>query len=218
MSIQKMKRVRLIGLRSEKDAFLDDLLRFGKVEISDYPQAEGDVVVFSTNNYDKTGLPADMLVVNQNKLSAALDIMQRYFPEKKGLLDPKPEAPLESFLSDARLNSCLHSATRVIRLDGAAVEEATLTTVSVFFLLYLLLLAAVSLVVALDGVSLTTSFTASLACLSNIGPGLDAVGPAGNFAALSGVSKLTLTFAMLAGRLELFPMLILLRPDTWRKT
>ena len=97
MSIQKMKRVRLIGLRSEKDAFLDDLLRFGKVEISDYPQAEGDVVVFSTNNYDKTGLPADMLLVNQNKLSAALDIMQRYFPEKKGLLDPKPEAPLESF-------------------------------------------------------------------------------------------------------------------------
>ena len=118
MSIQKMKRVRLIGLRSEKDALLDDLLRFGKVEISDYPQAEGDVVVFSTNNYDKTGLPADMLVVNQNKLSAALDIMHRYFPEKKGLLDPKPEAPLETFLSDARLNSCLHSANRVIRLDG----------------------------------------------------------------------------------------------------
>ena len=97
-------------------------------------------------------------------------------------------------------------------------EEATLTTVSVFFLLYLLILAAVSLVVALDGVSLTTAFTAALACLSNIGPGLDAVGPAGNFAALSGVSKLVLTFAMLAGRLELFPMLILLRPDTWRRT
>ena len=107
---------------------------------------------------------------------------------------------------------------KVIRLDGAAVEESTLTTVSVFFLLYLLLLAAVSLVVALDGVSLTTAFTAALACLSNIGPGLDAVGPAGNFAALSGVSKLVLTFAMLAGRLELFPILILLRPDTWRRT
>ena len=118
MSIQKMKRIRLIGLRSEKDALLDDLLRFGKVEISDYPQAEGDVVVFSTNNYDKTDLPADMLVVNQQKLSAALDIMQRYFPEKKGLLDPKPEASLESFLSNARLNSCLHCAARVIRLDG----------------------------------------------------------------------------------------------------
>ena len=109
-------------------------------------------------------------------------------------------------------------SVKVIRLDGAVVEERTLNTVSVFFLLYLVLLMLVSLVVALDDVSLTTSFTAALACLSNIGPGLDAVGPAGNFAALSGVSKLTLTFAMLAGRLELFPILILLRPDTWRKT
>lgn len=118
MSIQKMKKVRVIGLRSEKDAFLDDLIRFGRLEISDYPQAEGDVVVFSTNNYDKLELPADMLAVNQAKLSSALDIMQRYFPEKKKLLDPKPEAPLESFLSDARLNSCLHAANRVIRLDG----------------------------------------------------------------------------------------------------
>lgn len=118
MSIQKMKKVRVIGLRSEKDAFLDDLIRFGRLEISDYPQAEGDVVVFSTNNYDKLELPADMLAVNQAKLSSALDIMQRYFPEKKKLLDPKPDAPLESFLSDARLNSCLHAANRVIRLDG----------------------------------------------------------------------------------------------------
>jgi V/A-type H+-transporting ATPase subunit I len=59
-----------------------------------------------------------MLAVNQQKLTAALDILQRYFPEKKKLLDPKPEAPLETFLSNARLNSCLHSATRVIRLDG----------------------------------------------------------------------------------------------------
>ena len=118
MSIQKMKKIRLIGLRSEKEALLDELIRFGKVEVSDYPQAEGDVVVFSTNNYDKTAIPADMLAVNQQKLTAALDILQRYFPEKKKLLDPKPEAPLETFLSNARLNSCLHSANRVIRLDG----------------------------------------------------------------------------------------------------
>ncbi|MCR4805947.1 MAG: V-type ATP synthase subunit I [Clostridia bacterium] len=113
-----MKKILLIGLRSEKDAILDELVRFGRVEISDYPQAEGDIPVFSTNNYDKTEFPADMLAVNQAKLSSALDIMQKYFPEKKGLLDPKPEAPLESFLIDARLNNCLHSARRVIRLDG----------------------------------------------------------------------------------------------------
>jgi len=108
-------------------------------------------------------------------------------------------------------------SVKVIRLDGAAVEESTLNTVFVFFFLYLLLLAAVTAIVSLDGSSLTTSFTAALACLSNIGPGLDAVGPTENFAALSGLSKGALTFAMLAGRLELFPLLILLRPDTWRK-
>ena len=108
-------------------------------------------------------------------------------------------------------------AVKVIKLDGNPVDESTLREVSVFFLLYLVILAAASAVVSLDGVSLTTSFTAALACLSNIGPGLDAVGPAGSFAALSALSKVTLTFSMLAGRLELFPILILLRPDTHRK-
>ena len=118
MSIQKMKRIRLIGLRSEKDALLDDLLRFGKVEVSEWQQAEGEVTVFNANNVDKVDVPADMLAVNQSKLTAALDILQRFYPEEKKLLDPKPEAPLETFLSAARLDSCLNCASRVIRLDG----------------------------------------------------------------------------------------------------
>ena len=108
-------------------------------------------------------------------------------------------------------------SVKVVKLDGSPVEESVLNSVFVFFLLYLLILAAAGAVVSLDGVSLTTSFTAALACLSNIGPGLEAVGPAGNFAALSALSKVTLTAAMLAGRLEIFPILILLRPDTWRR-
>lgn len=108
-------------------------------------------------------------------------------------------------------------SVKTVKLDGVPVSEATLTAVCVFFLLYLLLLAAVSAIVSLDGFSLTTSFTAALACLSNIGPGLADVGPAGNFAALSGLSKLSLTFAMLAGRLELFPILVLLHPAAWRR-
>ncbi len=108
-------------------------------------------------------------------------------------------------------------AVKTVKLDGSPVEDSTLNSVFVFFFLYILLLAAATAVTALDGVSLTTSFTAALACLSNIGPGLDAVGPAGNFAALSSPTKLPLTFAMLAGRLELFPILILLRPSLWRR-
>ena len=62
-----------------------------------------------------------------------------------------------------------------------------------------------------------TMFSASLACISNIGPGLGAVGPAGGFAQFSWFSKLVLAFLMLAGRLELFPILILFFPGTWKK-
>ena len=62
-----------------------------------------------------------------------------------------------------------------------------------------------------------TNFTAVLACINNIGPGLDFVGPTQNFADFSAISKLILSFDMLAGRLELFPMLLLFTPSTWKK-
>lgn len=86
------------------------------------------------------------------------------------------------------------------------------------FSLYCLLLAAATILVSLDGGSLTTSFTAALACISNVGPGLDAVGPTGNFAFFSPLSKLVLTLAMLIGRLEIFPVLVLLLPSTWKRS
>ena len=106
---------------------------------------------------------------------------------------------------------------KVVKLDGKAVDEDTLNTVFVFFTCFFLVLGGTCLVVSLDGFSLTTSCSAALACLSNIGPGLEAVGPMGNFAAFSGLSKLTLSLAMLIGRLEIFPILILLQPATWRR-
>ena len=71
------------------------------------------------------------------------------------------------------------------------------------------------MVVSLDGFSLTTSCSAALACISNTGPGLEAVGPLGNFAAFSSLSKVVLSMAMLVGRLEIFPILILFQPSTW---
>ena len=79
------------------------------------------------------------------------------------------------------------------------------------------ILAAAVLLICRDGFSLTTSFTAALACLSNIGPGLDAVGPMGNFAAFSPLSKWILSLTMLVGRLEIFPILTLLSRSTWKK-
>jgi trk system potassium uptake protein TrkH len=74
-----------------------------------------------------------------------------------------------------------------------------------------------TLLVSIDGESFTTTFTAVLACFNNIGPGLDAVGPTCNFGDLNVLSKLVLIFDMLAGRLEIFPILILFSPRAWRK-
>ena len=108
-------------------------------------------------------------------------------------------------------------SVKVVKLDGKPVDEDTLNTVFVFFLCFMGVLGLACLVVCLDGFSLTTSFTATLACLSNTGPGLEAVGPMGNFSAFSALSKWVLSAAMLIGRLEIFPILILLLPSTWRK-
>ena len=87
-----------------------------------------------------------------------------------------------------------------------------------FFLCFFALLGVGCLVVSLDGYSLTTSFTAALGCLSNVGPGLDLVGPMGNFGLLSGFNKVFLSLLMLIGRLEIFPILLLFLPSTWRRS
>ena len=83
--------------------------------------------------------------------------------------------------------------------------------------LYLAILVVSTLFVALDEFSLETNATAVIACLNNIGPGLDLVGPMGNFSQFSPLSKLVLTFDMLAGRLEIFPMIMLFLPMAWRR-
>ena len=81
-----------------------------------------------------------------------------------------------------------------------------------------MLIAAVSfMLVSLDGFSLTTNFSAVLSCFNNLGPGLVSVGPAANFGGYSALSKLVLIFDMLAGRLEIFPMLALFSPTAWRR-
>ena len=73
------------------------------------------------------------------------------------------------------------------------------------------------LVLSLDGFSTGTNFSAVLCCFNNIGPGLGLCGPAGNFAFFSPLAKVVLCIDMLLGRLELYPMLVLLMPSTWRK-
>ena len=105
----------------------------------------------------------------------------------------------------------------VVRNNGNAVDEKILANTNAYLSAYVLIVFAVFAVISLDGFSTGTNFSAVLACFNNIGPGLEAVGPTCNFSAYSDLSKLVLSWAMLAGRLEIFPMLILFSRSTWRR-
>lgn len=105
-----------------------------------------------------------------------------------------------------------------VQMDGQRVGNETVRAASTFAALYMILLLLFSALVSLDGHDVATCFTASLSCLSNIGPGMTkAIGPAGSFAVFSSRSKLLLSLAMLIGRLEIYPILVLFSPKTWRK-
>ena len=105
----------------------------------------------------------------------------------------------------------LHShAVTTVRFEGKPLDEKTLRGVHNYFNIYMLLLTLSVLLVSLDGFDLVTTFTSVATCLNNVGPGLEMVGPMGSFADFSAPAKLLLAFDMLAGRLELYPMLALL--------
>jgi len=107
---------------------------------------------------------------------------------------------------------------RSIRCDGVCIEKSVVTSISAYFIVYMLIFTCTTLLLTLDaGHSLETCFTATAACLNNIGPGLDGVGPMSNYSSFNGFSTWLLSFNMLLGRLELFPMLVFLSPAAWRK-
>ncbi len=108
---------------------------------------------------------------------------------------------------------------QVIRFDGKGVDESVLRQVAVFAFMYVLLVVVGGFVVSLEGrFDVETNLTAALTCVSNVGPGLGSVvGPAGNFAGYGPFAKIVLSLLMLAGRLEIFPMLALFHPAMWRK-
>ena len=103
-----------------------------------------------------------------------------------------------------------------VRLDGKPVDGQTVYNALTYFTFYIIIMLIAGLIVSLDGLDFTTNFTAALSCLSNVGPGLSLVGPAGSFAIFSPLSKIVLMICMLLGRLEIFPLLLLFVPFTWR--
>lgn len=107
---------------------------------------------------------------------------------------------------------------RRIKLNGSAVSDETIKNIESFLIAYVLIFIISLTIVFADNFDFTTSFSAVLSMMGNVGPGLNKVGPTGNFGIFSPFSKIVLIFDMLAGRLELFPMLVLLYPATWRKS
>ena len=106
---------------------------------------------------------------------------------------------------------------QVIRVNKKTVDEQTVSNTGAYLAAYIIIIIASALLLSLDGLSLETNLSATLACFNNIGPGLDAVGPTCNYALYSPLSKSILILDMLAGRLEIFPILILFNFHAWRK-
>ncbi len=106
---------------------------------------------------------------------------------------------------------------QVVRLDRQMVQERVLDNINAYLAAYVLIVMLSFIVISIDGFSVTTNFSAVLACFNNIGPGLESVGPTCNFGGYSLLSKAVLIIDMLAGRLEIFPILILFSRSTWTR-
>ncbi|MBQ8267343.1 MAG: TrkH family potassium uptake protein, partial [Clostridia bacterium] len=104
-----------------------------------------------------------------------------------------------------------------VHFEGKSIDEATFNGVNTYLAIYMVCLLAVFLIVSLEPFGLETNFTATVSCFNNVGPGLAGVGPMSSYAAYNDFSTIVLSFAMLFGRLEIFPMLIMLSPHTWLK-
>lgn len=116
------------------------------------------------------------------------------------------------------LSTMIHpEQVKKLQMDGKTIDHATVRATNVYFASYFFVLLFSTLLISVDNFDFTTNFTAVVAMLNNIGPGLGAVGPTGNFAGFSVFSKFILMFDMLAGRLELFPMMIIFNPNCWKK-
>ena len=123
---------------------------------------------------------------------------------------------LKSIVKEIRILAHPKSTLK-IKLNGRVVEHETVRAVNVFLVAYLAVFAFSLLVISVDNLDFTSNFTAVAATINNIGPGLAAVGPVSNFSAYSPLSTVVLIFDMLIGRLEVFPILLLFSPYTWKK-
>lgn len=123
---------------------------------------------------------------------------------------------VKSIVKEIRITAHPKSTLK-ITMNGNVVEHETLRAVNVYMAAYLVIVALSVLAVSINNFDFETNFTAVISAICNIGPGFSKVGPTENFSIFSNVSKFVLALDMLIGRLEIFPMLMLLSPRTWRK-
>ena len=109
-------------------------------------------------------------------------------------------------------------AVNVVKLDGHVVDEKDLRSTMLFFAAYMFITLTATLLVSIDNFSFGSTFTAVVTCIGNVGPGLEMVGPMGNFSAFSGFSKLVLSMCMILGRLEIIPILVLFSGTAWKRS
>ena len=104
-----------------------------------------------------------------------------------------------------------------VHMDSKPVEKSVISSIHGYFLGYIAVYIFSMLIISLDNFDFLTTFSAVAATINNIGPGFNVVGPTGNFSSFSYLSKLVFAFDMIAGRLEILPVLVMLYPKTWRK-
>ena len=121
--------------------------------------------------------------------------------------------------SAADMRKMLHpNAVSTVRFEGKVLQDKEVRSVHLYLTMFVGVFVSSLLLLSLEGFDLVTTFTALAACINNIGPGLEVVGPMGNYASFSYFSKLLLSFNMLVGRLEIFPMLLLFAPSVWSRS
>ena len=106
---------------------------------------------------------------------------------------------------------------KVIRVNEKAIDERIIANTGAYFFVYIAIIAISILIISIDNFSFMTNFSAVLACFNNIGPGFDVVGATCNYASFGIASKIVLIIDMLAGRLEIFPILVLFLPHAWKR-
>ena len=165
---------------------------------------------FATLNFDEWPMLSKVILVTLSLVGACAGSTGGGFKVSRALI----------VVRNARneLNFIVHpKAVKRVYMDGHSVEGTTVKSVTAYLGIYVITLISSILVVSLDNFDFATTVTSVVATLNNIGPGLGMVGPMGNYSEFSVLSKLVLMFDMLAGRLELLPIFIILKPKTWKR-